>query len=439
MAFPSSPTNGQQATVGNVVYQYTTATNSWTRVLGSIGDLTSTGNITAGNVISLGVVSAVGNITGNYFVGNGSQLTGVATSGGIDWTTQANTAPGTPVAGDFWYDSYTDKKYQYTNDGVSNYWVDQSFPTSYSSLAVTGNIVAGNVLITGNIVGNIVAETITANVIGTVTGNLTGNVFGNLIGNSYGDSTGTHTGNVTGNLTGAVLTAAQSTITTVGTLSSLSVTGNVTTSAYFFGDGSQLTGISSTGSFIANGTSNVSIASTNGNIAAVVGGTEILKISSVGIENSRANGVGNIGSSTTYFNTVFAKATSAQYADLAEMYIADAAYTPGTVLVFGGTHEVTTSTISHDPRTAGVVSTNPSYLMNSGLTGTTTVAVALTGRVPCQVQGPVAKGDRLVNIDAGVAGRLDPDKYEVGSVIGKSLEEIHDNSRQIIEIAIGRY
>jgi hypothetical protein len=55
------------------------------------------------------------------------------------------------------------------------------------------------------------------------------------------------------------------------------------------------------------------------------------------------------------------------------------------------------------------------------------------------VQGPVAKGDRLVNIDAGVAGRLDPDKYEVGSVIGKSLEEIHDNSRQIIEIAIGRY
>jgi hypothetical protein len=77
--------------------------------------------------------------------------------------------------------------------------------------------------------------------------------------------------------------------------------------------------------------------------------------------------------------------------------------------------------------------------MNSGLTGANTVALALTGRVPCQVQGPVSKGDRLVNIDAGVAGRLDPDKYEVGSVIGKSLEEIHDRSRRIIEIAIGRY
>jgi hypothetical protein len=404
------------------------------------GDVTvginGTGNIA---VFDTSGLTVTGNIAGDYFLGNGSQLTGIVAGGGITWTTQANTAPGTPAAGDFWYDSYTDKKYQYTNDGFSSYWIDQSFPTSYSSLAVTGNIVAGNVLITGNIVGNIVAETITANVIGTVTGNLTGNVFGNLIGNSYGNSTGTHIGNVIGNLTGAVLTAAQPAITSLGTLSSLTVTGNVTTSAYFFGDGSQLTGISSTGSFIANGTSNVSIASTNGNIAAVVGGTEILKISSVGIENSRANGVGNIGSSTTYFNTVFAKATSAQYADLAEMYIADAVYPPGTVLIFGGTHEVTASSISHDPRTAGVVSTNPSYLMNSGLAGPNTAAVALTGRVPCWVQGPVAKGDRLVNIDTGVAGRLDMDKYEVGCVIGKSLEAIKDSSLHLIEIAIGRY
>jgi hypothetical protein len=390
-----------------------------------------------------GNITASGNISGDYILGNGSQLTGIVAGGGIEWTTQANTAPSSPVAGDFWYDSYTDKKYQYTNDGVSSYWVDQSFPTSYSSLAVTGNIVAGNVLINGNIVGNIVAETITANVIGDVTGNLTGNVLGNLIGNSYGTSTGTHvgdvTGNLTGNLTGAVLTAAQPVITTVGTLGSLSVTGNITTSAYFLGDGSQLTGISSTGSFIANGTSSISIATTDGNIAATVGGTEILKITSAGIENSRANGVGNIGNSTTYFNTVFAKATSAQYADLAEMYLADHHYKPGTVLVFGGIKEVTISDLDHDPRAAGVVSTQPSYLMNSGLSGKYPVELALTGRVPCQVQGPVEKGDRLVNIAPGIAGRLDPDKYQVGCVVGKSLEVIANTSIQMIEIAIGRY
>jgi hypothetical protein len=407
--------------------------------LTSPGQISAAGNVEASNILTTGLVSAIGNITGDYILGNGSQLTGIVAGGGIEWTTQANTAPSSPVAGDFWYDSYTDKKYQYTNDGVSNYWVDQSFPTSFSSLAVTGNIVAGNVLITGNIVGNIVAETITANVIGSVTGNLTGNVFGNLIGNSYGNSTGTHFGNVTGNLTGSVLTAAQPVITTVGTLGSLSVTGNITTSAYFLGDGSQLTGISSTGSFIANGTSNISIATTNGNIAATVSGTEILKITSAGIENSRANGVGNIGSSTTYFNTVFAKATSAQYADLAEMYLADHHYEPGTVLVFGGVKEVTISDLDHDPRAAGVVSTQPSYLMNSGLSGKYPVELALTGRVPCQVQGPVEKGDRLVNVAPGIAGRLDTDKYQVGCVIGKSLEVIANTSIQMIEIAIGRY
>jgi hypothetical protein len=107
------------------------------------------------------------------------------------------------------------------------------------------------------------------------------------------------------------------------------------------------------------------------------------------ILNAGANGVGNIGSSTTTFNTVFAKATTAQYADLAEKYIADAEYKPGTVLVFGGSGEVTISDVSHDTRVAGVVSTEPCHLMNAGQTGQHVVALALTGKVPCWVQGPV--------------------------------------------------
>ena len=418
-----------------------------------------------------GSVTATGNISGDYILGNGSQLTGIVAGGGIEWTTQANTAPGSPVAGDFWYDSYTDKKYQYTNDGVSNYWVDQSFPTSYSSLAVTGNIVAGNVLITGNIVGNVVSQTITANVVGSVTGNITGNVFGNLIGNSYGNSTGTLIGNVTGNLTGAVLTAAQPNITSVGTLSSLTM-------------GGLLTGYSSTntdvntandgGSFSARGNASTIASMTFHRTGAYainmglgvdnvfrIGGwsaaNNCMQLSGTGamtilssltlnsangvtaILNGGSNGVGNIGSSTTYFNTVFAKATSAQYADLAEMYLADHHYKPGTVLVFGGVKEVTISDLDHDPRAAGVVSTQPSYLMNSGLSGKHPIELALTGRVPCQVQGPVEKGDRLVNVAPGIAGRLDPDKYQVGCVIGKSLEVIANTSIQMIEIAIGRY
>ena len=157
------------------------------------------------------------------------------------------------------------------------------------------------------------------------------------------------------------------------------------------------------------------------------------------IVNSNANGVGNIGSSTVYYNTVFAKATSAQYADLAEMYIADKTYEPGTVVVFGGTKEVTTTDKSHNTAIAGVISTNPSYLMNSTLSGKYVVPVALMGRVPCQVGGKIKKGDLLVTSDIeGVATTLDNSQYKPGCVIGKALEKYDSEEVGTIEIAIGK-
>lgn len=154
------------------------------------------------------------------------------------------------------------------------------------------------------------------------------------------------------------------------------------------------------------------------------------------ILNNQSNGVGNIGSSSTYFNTVFAKATSAQYADLAERYTADDQYLPGTVLIFGGPMEVTQSTQSHDPAIAGVVSTDPAYVMNGGLANG--VTVALTGRVPCRVRGTIRKGDRMVSSDVpGVAERLDTSKYQPGCIIGKALEDF-DGDAGIIEVVVGR-
>jgi hypothetical protein len=154
------------------------------------------------------------------------------------------------------------------------------------------------------------------------------------------------------------------------------------------------------------------------------------------IVNSNANGVGNIGSSTTYFNTVFAKATSAQYADLAEKYTADAAYEPGTVVSFGGAKEVTITASSPDRRVAGVVSTNPSYIMNGGLEAEFVATVALTGRVPTKVVGPVRKGDLMVSAGNGQA-RADVDP-QVGTVIGKALEDF-DGAEGVIEVVVGRF
>jgi hypothetical protein len=145
--------------------------------------------------------------------------------------------------------------------------------------------------------------------------------------------------------------------------------------------------------------------------------------------------VGNIGTSSNYFNTVFAKATSAQYADLAEMYAADQEYAPGTVLSFGGPAEVTLSTQDADPVVAGIVSTNPAYRMNSGLQATHSVALTLVGRVPCQVQGPVTVGAMMVSAGNGLArAELTP---AMGTVIGKALEAF-DGAVGVIEVVVGR-
>ena len=159
-------------------------------------------------------------------------------------------------------------------------------------------------------------------------------------------------------------------------------------------------------------------------------------VSTGSIINTNANGIGNIGTSAGYFNTVFAKATSAQYADLAEIYQADDNYDAGTVLVFGGVFEVTASTTECDTRVAGVVSTNPAYIMNSGSDG---IAVALTGRVPCRVKGPVNKGDVLITSKTNGTAQRIGDQWYPGCVIGKSLEDISDDSIKLIEIAVGRF
>jgi hypothetical protein len=154
------------------------------------------------------------------------------------------------------------------------------------------------------------------------------------------------------------------------------------------------------------------------------------------IANGGTSGVGNIGATGATFNTVFAKATTAQYADLAEVYTSDQQYPGGTVVIFGGDSEVTQSHSPHDTRIAGVVSTDPAYLMNSAEIG---VPVALQGRVPCRVLGPVAKGDRIVSSSTpGVACKMDKTLYEPGCIIGKVLENHTENTIKTIEVVVGR-
>ena len=241
------------------------------------------------------------------------------------------------------------------------------------------------------------------------------------------------TGNITGNnvIASGTLTA--------GTFSptNLSASGNITAS-FFIGNGSQLTGIDATQ--IQSGNSNVRVVSSNGNVSIAVAGSGIVTFTSAGIINNMGNGVGNIGNSTGYFNTVFAKATSAQYADLAEMYQADKQLDAGQVVEFGGDYEIQKSSVSHSTRVAGIVSTNPSYLMNSAMDVPHKAPVALTGRVPCYVMGKISKGDRLVASDiSGVATVLNMDQYQPGCIIGKALEDYDSQDIGRIEVAVGRF
>ena len=143
----------------------------------------------------------------------------------------------------------------------------------------------------------------------------------------------------------------------------------------------------------------------------------------------------DIGTSSKSYNTVYAKATSAQYADLAEVYETDTDYEVGTVVVFGGEKEVTISTEGNDPRVAGVISGSPAYLMNTKSNGQ---PVALMGKVPCKVIGHIVKGDMLSTDPAhnGVAKKTH--EPQVGEVIGKALEDYDSDEIGTINIVVGR-
>ena len=413
------------------------------------GLISATANITGGNLLTGGLISATANITGGNILTGGTMsvsgnITGGNVLGGANVNATTHTGSTVSVTGAITGGSL--------NTGGA---VSATGSVTGSAISASGNITGGNILFgTGQIsgIGNIYGSEV------SVTGNISAAGF---LGGASGFSVA---GNITG---GNILTSGL-----------VSASGNITGN-YYIGNGSALTGIDATS--IQFGNSNVRVVSSGGDVAVGIGGTSNIAVfSSTGeyvtglisasgnisaanitggnlltsglisvtgaitvnsgnaataIVNGAANGVGNIGSASGYFNTVFAQATSAQYADLAECYLADANYEPGTVVIFGGDHEVTISTSSGDPTVAGVVSTRPAYQMNSGLQGEHVVSVALTGRVPCKVIGPVTKGAMMISADNGYAqAQQHP---EIGTVIGKAIQAF-DGEQGIIEVVVGR-
>jgi hypothetical protein len=435
--------------------------------------ISASGNITGGNVIASGSlvvgsftpssVSTAGNITGSYIIGNGSQLTGLpagySNSNLATLGSNVISTTGTITGGNITGSNILTGGLISATGSITGASVVGGVITG-SSISVTGAVTGASVVggvmtgtsvsVTGAVSGastSVTGTTTAASVVGGVITGSSLSVTGTINGTTVtGTSLTVTTGNLTGGnllLSGAIEDSGQLDIRTTASNGNIVLTpngtGNVNTGANISATGSIVTGgnLNLIGNIVDTGPLTV-ITSSNGNITLAPNGTGVV-IVNTDIRNGQASGIGNIGATGAVFNTIFAKATSAQYADLAEMYCADSEYTPGTVLDFGGTEEVTTTTQSHSTQVAGIVSTNPSYLMNSTLTCTNAVQVALVGRVPCHVVGTIAKGDRLVaSSTPGIATRLDMSQYQPGCIIGKALEAYDSETVGTIEVAVGR-
>jgi len=147
--------------------------------------------------------------------------------------------------------------------------------------------------------------------------------------------------------------------------------------------------------------------------------------------NTASKVVARDGSGNFSAGVITATATNARYADLAEKYLADGDVEAGDVVCFGGDKEVTACNIPSFHGVAGVVSTDPAYLMNAESEG---VAVALTGRVPCKVSGPVSPGDLMVS--SSLSGHaMSDNNAQAGRIIGKAIGS-NEAGEGVIEVLV---
>jgi len=190
---------------------------------------------------------------------------------------------------------------------------------------------------------------------------------------------------------------------------------------------------SSTGIAIGAGTGFTS----SGQVAIIANNNTAAVIFKQGAMTPASNGGYDLGTNSLKFGDIYGIASSARYADLAENYLGDADYEFGTVVIFGGEQEVTTTDSKGDRRIAGVISEKPGFKMNDDLEGDFVATVALQGRVPCKVIGRVQKGDMLVTSAIPGYAIVDNDP-KIGTVIGKAVAEKETDDRGTVEVVVGR-
>lgn len=324
--------------------------------------------------------------------------TGFKTLGGA---TSASSAPSNNVTGDLWYDTVN----QQLNVWTGAAWIVVG-PAYTPGTGTTGAIVA--TIVDNTATSHYVVELYANNsIVGMISKD---QVFtpGSAVGGGWGVqpvypgltlATGIANNAVYGNVTGTNLSAS-GTVSAAGTVTG----GNLVTGG----------SLSVTGAVTLN-----------------TGG------SATAITNGAGNAIGNIGSSGSYFNTIFATATTALYADVAERFWADEILEPGTVVELGGRAEITQVKSDASNNVFGVISTRPAFTMNGGAgENDTHPPVAMTGRVPVRVTGSVRKGDRLISAGAGIARAARSEEATAFNVIGRALVDKLDTGLGTVEAIV---
>ena len=357
--------------------------------------------------------------------------------------------------------------------------------------AANVEITAGASSLTGTVLNSSVVDSSLTSV-GTID---TGVWQGTAIGAAY---VSTLNQNTTG-YAATVSTAAQPNITSVGTLSGLTVTatitgsvsgsagsattaGSVDNSVTFNNGGSgaasgttynggtartisyNTVGAPSTTGSGASGTWGINVSGSAGSAgSATTAGTVTTaaqpNITSVGTLSAvTVSGTTNTGTLQSTTITTGSAATAgtitgdytltsgstlnATYADLAEKYTADSDYEPGTVVVFGGEAELSVTGQHASHTVAGIITTNPAQVYNAECVageGEHVVELALIGRVPCKVIGPIIKGDLIVTSEnAGYGCKGDPENIKPGTIIGKAISSFNDGLDGVVEVLVGK-
>ena len=336
-----------------------------------------------------------------------------------------------------------------TGNGTGIVYVNDNFDvngtitaTTVSADTITSETADTDLSLSGNGTGNVnVVDNLNVNNISSYTANTSLQLSGDGTGgvqitdslqvNSVAGYTLNADLTLSGNGTGNVVVSTGlivDTITSRQTDTNLSLTANGTGKVYI-NDTFEWTG-TATGSIDGNAATVTNGVYTSGNQSIADNKTFTGTLTSTTLTTGAAATAGSI---TGNWSLTTGSRLQATYADLAEIYDTDRLYPTGTIVMFGGDKEVTQSNEYATTRVAGVISSDPAFIMNSTADGQ---AIALKGRVPVFVQGQCNPGDFIVaSTDPGVG--VATNKYIAGAVIGKAIKAKTSTEIELHEIAVG--